>query len=257
LNELALFAGAGGGILGGKLLGWSTVGAVEIEPFCQGVLIERQNDSVLEPFPIWDDVRTFDGLPWRGIAQVVSGGFPCQDCATNSSTETGVFGTRSGLVFEMLRVIREVRPAIGLFENSPLLSRRGLEHILFALAKMGYDAKWGVLGAHQAGAHHKRERLWLVASDPHQIGSSGGDDRDAGQKERENAHLPASLLAPCPFAKSGNDIPAPWIFGGSDGLANGLDRVAALGNGQVPAVVRLAWETLKPMTARATTKGAE
>jgi len=79
MNELALFAGAGGGILGGKLLGWRTVCAVEWEQYPASVLCARQNDGLLPPFPIWDDVQTFDGHPWRGIIDVVSGGFPCQD----------------------------------------------------------------------------------------------------------------------------------------------------------------------------------
>ena len=79
MNELALFAGAGGGILGGKLLGWRTVCAVEWEAYPASVLCARQNDGLLPPFPIWDDVQTFDGKPWRGIVDVVSGGFPCQD----------------------------------------------------------------------------------------------------------------------------------------------------------------------------------
>ena len=79
MNELALFAGAGGGILGGHLLGWRTVCAVEWEPYAASVLVARQNDRFLPPFPIWDDVQTFDGIPWRGIVDVVSGGFPCQD----------------------------------------------------------------------------------------------------------------------------------------------------------------------------------
>ena len=73
LNELALFAGAGGGILGGKLLGWRTVCAVEWEPYPASVLCARQNDGFLPPFPIWDDIQTFDGKPWRGIVDVVSG----------------------------------------------------------------------------------------------------------------------------------------------------------------------------------------
>lgn len=79
MNELALFAGAGGGILGGHLLGWRTVCAVEWEPYAAGVLVARQNDGILPAFPVWDDVQTFDGIPWRGLVDVVSGGFPCQD----------------------------------------------------------------------------------------------------------------------------------------------------------------------------------
>ena len=82
MNELALFAGAGGGILGGQLLGWRTVCAVENDEYARGVLLARQNDGRFDPFPIWDDVRTFDGRPWRGSADVVSGGFPCQDISS-------------------------------------------------------------------------------------------------------------------------------------------------------------------------------
>lgn len=66
MNELALFSVAGGGILGGSLLGWRTVCAVEYEQYPCGVLISRQNEGLLPPFPIWDDVRTFDGQPWHG-----------------------------------------------------------------------------------------------------------------------------------------------------------------------------------------------
>ena len=82
IREMALFAGAGGGILGGHLLGWKTVCAVEWEPYPACVLVARQNDKILPPFPIWDDVETFDGKPWRGLVDVVSGGFPCQDISS-------------------------------------------------------------------------------------------------------------------------------------------------------------------------------
>lgn len=89
LRELALFAGAGGGILGGKLLGWETVCAVEWEAYPASVLVQRQNDGHLRPFPIWSDVQTFDGRPWRGSVDVVSGGFPCFAGGTLILTRTG------------------------------------------------------------------------------------------------------------------------------------------------------------------------
>ena len=82
MNELHLFAGAGGGILGGILLGHTTVCAVEIEPYCRNVLLQRQRDGILPKFPIWDDVCTFDGKPWRGKVDIVCGGFPCQDISS-------------------------------------------------------------------------------------------------------------------------------------------------------------------------------
>ncbi len=162
MNELALFAGAGGGILGGKLLGWRTVCAVEWQPFAVGLLCQRQNDRVLQPFPIWDDVRTFDGTPWRGIVDVVSGGFPCQDISS-AGKGAGLVGERSGLWKEMARIVGEVRPRVVFVENSPMLTIRGLGTVLGDLAALGFDAEWGVLGAHSIGANHKRERIWILA----------------------------------------------------------------------------------------------
>ena len=162
MNELALFAGAGGGILGGHLLGWRTVCAVEWEPYPASVLCARQNEGVLPPFPIWDDVRTFDGKPWAGIVDVVSGGFPCQDISS-AGGGAGITGSRSGLWKEMARIIGEVRPKYAFIENSPMLTLRGLDTVLCDLAAMGFDANWGVVSAADVGAPHLRERIWIVA----------------------------------------------------------------------------------------------
>ena len=162
MNELALFAGAGGGILGGHLLGWRTVCAVEWEPYPASILCARQNDGILPPFPIWDDVQTFDANPWRGIVDVVSGGFPCQDISA-AGKGVGIDGERSGMWGEMARIIREVRPRFVFVENSPMLTSRGLGRVLGDLASMGFDARWGVLGAADVGANHQRDRIWIVA----------------------------------------------------------------------------------------------
>jgi DNA (cytosine-5)-methyltransferase 1 len=172
LNELALFAGAGGGILGGHLLGWNCVCAVEWEPYPAGVLIARQNEGFLPPFPIWDDVQTFDGRPWRGIVDVVSGGFPCQDISSAKGPGAkGIKGERSGMWVHMARILGEVRPRYALVENSPNLTFRGLDVVLADLAALGYDAAWGVYSAADVGARHIRERIWIVAADrdTHQI----------------------------------------------------------------------------------------
>jgi len=160
LNELALFAGAGGGILGGQLLGWRTVCAVEWEPYAACVLAARQNDGFLPPFPIWDDVQTFDGRPWRGIVDVVSGGFPCQDISIAGKGD-GLDGERSGMWREMARIICEVGPRFVFVENSPMLTSRGLGTVLGDLSSMGFDAKWGIVGAKDIGANHQRDRIWI------------------------------------------------------------------------------------------------
>lgn len=88
-RAIHLFAGAGGGLLGGLLLGWRTVCAVEVDRFCRDVLTARQNDGTLEEFPIWDDVRTFDGRPWAGCCDVLCGGFPCFVAGTLVLTDSG------------------------------------------------------------------------------------------------------------------------------------------------------------------------
>ncbi len=162
LNELALFAGAGGGILGSHLLGWNTICAVERDAYAAQVLAQRQNDGILKPFPIWSDITTFDGKPWNGIIDVISGGFPCQDISS-AGKGAGIDGDRSGLWAEMARIIGEVRPGFVFVENSPMLVSRGLTRVISDLAKMGYDAHWARLSASNFGAPHQRDRIWIVA----------------------------------------------------------------------------------------------
>jgi len=194
MNELALFAGAGGGILGGKLLGWRTVCAVEWEPYPASVLVARQNDGLLPPFPIWDDIQTFDGKPWRGIVDVVSGGFPCQDISA-AGRGAGIDGERSGMWKHMARVVGEVRPKFVFVENSPMLVTRGLERVLGDLTALGYDTKWTVMGAADVGANHQRDRIWIVGKLAYskKLFSDGGNDNARISMEREAQ------------SKSGND----------------------------------------------------
>ena len=246
MNELALFVGAGGGILGGKLLGWRTVCAVEINSFCARRLMQRQNEGHLSPFPIWDDVCTFDGRPWKGVVDVVSGGFPCQDIST-AGKGAGITGKRSGLWTEMVRIIGEVRPQYVFVENSPMLTIRGLGTVLGDLAQMGFDAKWGVLSAENAGALHKRERIWIMADHLqnrnrlNRVKKTSGDSRNRQTREKMG-----SIFNDCHKIRINLQ---KWevessIRGIVDGVAYGVDRIKAIGNGQVPAVVKLAWNIL-------------
>ncbi|MBS09912.1 MAG: DNA cytosine methyltransferase [Alteromonas sp.] len=163
MNELALFAGAGGGILGGHLLGWRTVCAVEWDAYAASVLVQRQNDGCLPPFPIWDDVQTFDGRPWTGRVDVISGGFPCQDISA-AGKGAGIDGERSGMWGHMARIVGEVQPRFVFVENSPMLVGRGLARVLADLTSLGYDSRWAVLGAHHVAAPHKRDRIWIVGN---------------------------------------------------------------------------------------------
>lgn len=261
MNELALFAGAGGGILGGHLLGWRTVCAVEWESYPASVLLARQNDGILPPFPIWDDVQTFDGNAWRGIVDVVSGGFPCQDISA-AGKGAGIDGERSGMWKEMARVICEVRPKFVFVENSPMLTHRGLDRVLADLANMGFDAEWGVLGASDIGAKHHRKRIWIVARQRKVLPYSNDRQFGGQQQQKSNAETGGNM------ANSNNSIggggrrwfgsdknsqnqwnlhtifnqPEPLRV--ADGVAARVDRLKAIGNGQVPQVAAVAWQLL-------------
>lgn len=226
MNELHLFAGAGGGILGGQLLGHRTVCAIEIDSYARSVLVARQNDGSLPPFPIWDDVCTFDGTPWRGAVDVVCGGFPCQDISA-AGKGVGIDGARSGLWREFARIIGEVQPRYVFVENSPLLVGRGLARVLGDLAEMGFDARWGVIGAHDVGAPHKRDRLWIVG---HAIGNgrqSGWDDnreherRIAGTNGQHAAQVADAESQRCGEARELRcDEPAQRIACGCENVSN-------------------------------------
>lgn len=183
MNELELFAGAGGGILGSQMLGHRTIAAVEYDAYARSVLLARQADGTFPPFPVWDDVRTFDGRPWNGIVDVVSGGFPCQDISV-AGKGAGLDGERSGLWGEMARVVGEVMPEWVLVENSPALVTRGLGRVLGDLAALGYDSRWTVMGASDVGAPHQRDRLWILS---HAVGKQhqGGSHAEQWAASKE------------------------------------------------------------------------
>jgi DNA (cytosine-5)-methyltransferase 1 len=276
MNELALFAGAGGGILGGKLLGWRTVCAVEWEAYPASVLCARQNDKVLPPFPIWDDVQTFDGKPWRGIVDVVSGGFPCQDISA-AGKGAGIDGERSGMWGEMARIVREVQPRFVFVENSPMLTSRGLGRVLGDLASMGFNARWGVLGAADVGANHQRDRIWIVGkmANTKELFSNGGKnnsrvvlEREKESKFRNSSWAKNMANTYLPYVKrKGKSIGVqetiawsrdssfdrkrqswwdtePNVGRVADGVAARVDRLKAIGNGQVPLCAATAWRIL-------------
>jgi DNA (cytosine-5)-methyltransferase 1 len=185
LNTFHLFSGAGGGILADLLLGHNPIGACEIEPYPRDVLLARQRDGHLPAFPIWDDVCTLDGTPWRGTVDVLCGGFPCQDISA-AGKGAGITGERSGLWKEYARLIGEMRPRFVFAENSPLLRTRGLGVVLEDLASLGYNARWGIIGARDVGALHKRDRMWVLAY-ANDEGSQGSHQQSKEQRIRGNS----------------------------------------------------------------------
>jgi DNA (cytosine-5)-methyltransferase 1 len=240
MNELHLFAGAGGGILGGMLLGHRTVCAVEIEPYCRKVLLQRQRDGILPWFPIWDDVRTFDGTPWRGIVDVVCGGFPCQDISV-AGKGAGIDGERSGLWGEMARIIGEVRPRYVFVENSPALVFRGLGRVLGDLSQMGFDARWGTLGGSAVGNSAEGERLWIFSTQANRPVLASVDvskyikPGSEKSRRRQLARAVRKMLSQDDYSGIKRDPHA---------VACSMDRLKAIGNGQVPVVAAIAWRAL-------------
>jgi DNA (cytosine-5)-methyltransferase 1 len=240
MNELHLFAGAGGGILGGMLLGHTTVCAVELEPYCRKVLLQRQRDGILPKFPIWNDVTTFDGNPWRGKVDVVCGGFPCQDISS-AGNGAGITGERSKLWGEMARIIGEIRPKYAFVENSPMLVVRGLDRVLGDISKMGFDARWGIVSAENCGAIHKRGRIWILAY-------SNEIRRNSQRIESQRKNGKSSYIK---FGMDGNGKGRKALWDSEpnvdrvvDGVDHGANRLAAIGNGQVPIVAATAWRIL-------------
>lgn len=219
MNELALFAGAGGGILAGKLLGWRTIVAVELNAFCARRLMQRQNEGHLPPFPIWDDVRTFDGRPLRGIVDMVSGGFPCQAYSTAAA------GKNNAVDFwpDMLRIVADVAPR-GVFAEN--VSREAIDAACSDLETMGYKTRALSLSASDMGGDHVRERYWLLAY----ADDEGELLRTFNAEMAFGSSFRSSVWASFPCD--------PRM---DDGLANRMDRYEATGNGQVPIVAAAAF----------------
>ena len=293
LNTFHLFAGAGGGILADLLLGHNPIGACEIMPYPRNVLLARQRDGILPSFPIWDDVCSLDGTPWRGSVDVLCGGFPCQDISS-AGKGAGITGERSGLWKEYARLIGEMRPRFVFAENSPLLRTRGLGVVLEDLAALGYNARWGIIGARSVGAPHKRDRMWVLAyanndgNPAPKESQSTTQGSDSGQTRAQPTSEPAGLCASradgsmgwiadpaevfdttgqrgCGGDSSGEDAEdagqlrssegenssgmeerdfEPLVGRVAHGVANRVDRLKAIGNGQVPMCAAVAFRIL-------------
>ena len=168
MNELSLFTGAGGGVLGTKLLNnWRSVGYVEWDKYCQKIISQRIEDGFLDEAPIFGDIDHFiesgAAKKYAGYVDVVTAGFPCQPFSV-AGNKKGKDDERNKWP-QTLQCIRDIRPRYALLENVPgLLSSGYFGEILSSLAQAGYDARWCVLGADDVGAPHRRKRLWIKAT---------------------------------------------------------------------------------------------
>jgi DNA (cytosine-5)-methyltransferase 1 len=246
LNILSLFAGIGGLELGLERAGMTTVGQVEIDPYCQLVLARHWPEV-----PRHDDVRT--APEWwasepRPRVDVVCGGFPCQDISVAGLGAGILEGERSSLWNHMARTIRALRPRYVLVENVSALLVRGLDVVLADLAASGYDADWDCIPASALGAPHRRDRIWIVAADTDSLGLRqqsvselrGGDqalaDDDGAERIVANTNREPAFRSPVARPERQPWTAEPDLARVADGVPFGVDRRRALGNAVVPQV---------------------
>lgn len=244
IRALHVFAGAGGSVLAGEMIGWQSVGCVEIDPFCCAVLKHNFGETVLA-----NDITTWKADRLTGHVDVVVGGSPCQDLSV-AGKRAGIGGTRSGLWFHQLRVAQECGAPFIFWENvrGVLSSNAGHDFgaILRSLAAAGYDARWIVNRASDVGAPHRRERVWLAAhairhGKPEGInGTEPGLFDPAGELTMGHAAGERSQRGPederareLLFGETGlghqDRAPKPRLGGAADGLAGAFNWPAARG----------------------------
>jgi len=276
VNELSLFSGAGGGLLGTKLLGWRSVGYVEFNTYCQQILAQRIKDGFLDEAPIFGDIDDFiesgAAKKYKGYVDVVTAGFPCQPFSV-AGKKKGQDDERNKWP-QTIQCIRDVGCRYALLENVPGLLNSGyFGEILTSLAEAGFDARWTVLGADDVGAPHRRKRLWILAhstieglqghveQSAQQTGAftrqgEAGNVADSNQKpserigsfwEQESDWRQPKKKAERRLKTLGTSIlwpTEPNVGRVAHGVAHRVDRLKALGNGQVPRVAATAWRIL-------------
>jgi DNA (cytosine-5)-methyltransferase 1 len=259
LRVLDLFAGIGGFSFGlERAGGFETVAFCEIEKFPQQILRKHWPEV-----PIYEDVRTLtaERLAADGIAvDVITGGFPCQDIST-AGKGAGLAGERSGLFYEIARLIGELAPRYVVLENVAALLSRGLGDVLGTLAEIGYDAEWHCIPASYLGAPHRRDRIWIVAypaqlqrnggklygkhgkGEISELGDCGGAARnvaDTNCSQCQGSRLPIGILAQYADAGSASWWGAePDVGRVANGVPDRAHRLKALGNAVVPQIPEL------------------
>jgi DNA (cytosine-5)-methyltransferase 1 len=250
LRLLDTFSGIGGFSYAAERIvgGFETVAFVEREPYCQQILGKHWPNV-----PIYDDITTFNPEPYS--ADVVCGGFPCQDISTAGKQAGIKQGTRSGLFYELIRVIRLVQPRYVVLENVSAILANGLDTVLGELAEAGFDAEWACIPASAVGACHQRDRWWLVAYADHgnkqatkpingfkgQTAAPNGCGEDAANPSspRLERRWPSGSTAHRLSPDWRSYLSQPVLCRGDDGLSGRVDRLKALGNAVVPQVAAI------------------
>ena len=233
LKLLDTFSGIGGFSYAAEKIvkGFETIAFVECEPFCQKILNKHWPHV-----PIFDDIKTYSPEPHS--ADIITAGFPCQDISV-AGRQAGIKqGTRSGLFYELMRVICQLRPRYVVLENVAAITSNGLDIVLGSLAQAGYDTEWSCIRASDMGGSHRRDRWWLVAYS-NSTGTQGlrpeRQLRETCEEVTPKWRAGPELLSPAWRSY----ISEPLLRRGDDGLSGRVDRLKSLGNSVVPQVAAI------------------
>jgi DNA (cytosine-5)-methyltransferase 1 len=213
-----------------------TIQFCEIDPFCRSVLAKHWPGV-----PCHGDIRTLE----PPAADVICGGFPCQDISSASPTGAGIDGERSGLWSEYARIIRIVRPKWVIVENSSALLYRGLGRVLSDLAAIRYDAEWHCIRASTIGAPFAGDRIYILASPHQEHGQTGMGLRPylrKGEIRRARAEFRSKvwLAATGRLARMGH---------GFSDFVDRRRRTEGLGNAVVPQFPEIFGRAIMKVTA--------
>ena len=257
MRTLHLFAGAGGSLYAGLILGWTNIAAVEYMPFRCAVLRARAADGWFPGLVVHEcDITKWNPEEYAGRVDCIAAGWPCQDLSC-AGKHAGITGARSGLWSEIVRIAGVIRPRVLFLENSPMLVSTGaVGRVVGDLAGLGYGIRWGIVRASDSGAWHARARWFGLAylggvgfalrTDADirgwkpVVGESCSDDADPaghGREAQRAGDEPQGRVDP----GAGWWDAEPSVVRVVHGLADRCNRVAALGDGWVPAQAALAW----------------
>ncbi len=256
LNSLDLFSGIGGLTLALENY-CKPLYYCEKEPYARAVLASRILDGSLPKAGIFRDVTKLDGTKLSGEVDIIVGGFPCQDLSVAGHGK-GLGGERSGLFFEIIRIACETKAPFIFLENVPGIASRGLSQVAKTLTDNSYDARWMCLSAKKMGAHHTRNRWFLLAysngkaersNTPRQYWRNTSKSNSGNQKKIRKKPFSRSRDGDFPFSYCARPPENPWQIEPQVGrMAHGIpyrmDSLKSLGNAVVPLQAQTAFEYL-------------
>lgn len=252
MNYLDLFSGIGGFALGAKWAG------MKFERHYNSDIDDYANKVYAKHFPESIQLGDITKIKAEDLPDgewIITGGFPCQDLSI-AGKKKGLSGKRSGLWYEMQRIIKYKRPEFTVIENVGRLTGNGLETILKFFDEIGYNVAWQNIQAWEYGAPHRRERIYIVAdssSERFKLWCSSWEERLI-QKSKERAvakskhewngweYRIGKTFQVDDWQKIASDICRV-----DDGLPIKMDRLKCLGNSIIPQIAEDIFSMIKPL----------